>query len=59
MNDEERIVCPGIKEEDKEETSLRPKWLKDYMGQTKVKENLLICIEAAKKREEALDHILL
>ena len=59
MNDEERIVCPGMKEEDREETSLRPKWLNDYMGQTKVKDNLLICIEAAKKREEALDHILL
>lgn len=59
MNDEERIVCPGMKSEDHEETSLRPKWLNDYMGQTKVKDNLLICIEAAKKRQDALDHILL
>jgi len=59
MEDEERIVCPGMKEEDREETSLRPKWLNDYMGQTKVKDNLIICIEAAKKRQEALDHILL
>ena len=59
MDDEERIVCPGMKAEDREETSLRPKWLNDYMGQTKVKDNLLICIEASKKRQDALDHILL
>lgn len=59
MNDEERIVCPGMQEEDREETSLRPKWLNDYMGQEKVKSNLMIFIEAAKKRNEALDHILL
>jgi len=56
---EERIVCPGMKEEDIEESSLRPKWLKDYTGQEKVKENLVVFIEAAKIREEALDHILL
>lgn len=56
---EERIVCPGMKEEDIEESSLRPKWLKDYTGQEKVKENLLVFIEAAKMRKEALDHILL
>ena len=59
MNEDERIVCPGIKEEDTEETSLRPKWLKDYTGQSKVKENLLVFIEAAKLRNESLDHILL
>ena len=39
MNEDERIVCPGMKEEDTEENSLRPKWLKDYTGQSKVKEN--------------------
>lgn len=59
MNEDERIVCPGVKEEDTEETSLRPKWLKEYTGQNKVKENLLVFIEAAKLRNEALDHILL
>jgi len=59
MGEDERIVCPGMKEEDIEESSLRPKWLKDYTGQEKVKENLLVFIEAAKIREEALDHILL
>ena len=41
------------------ETSLRPKNLKDYIGQTKVKENMKVYIEAAKKRGEALDHVLL
>ena len=59
MNDDERIVCPGMKEEDVEETSLRPKWLKEYTGQEKVKDNLLVFIEVAKMRNEALDHILL
>lgn len=59
MNEDERIVCPGMKEEDIEENSLRPKWLKEYTGQEKVKENLLVFIEAAKLRKEALDHILL
>jgi len=59
MGEDERIVCPGMKEEDIEESSLRPKWLKDYTGQEKVKENLKVFIEAAKLRNEALDHILL
>lgn len=59
MSEDERIVCPGMKEEDTEENSLRPKWLKDYTGQSKVKENLLVFIEAAKLRNESLDHILL
>jgi len=59
MGEDERIVCPGMKEEDIEENSLRPKWLKEYTGQEKVKENLVVFIEAAKLRNEALDHILL
>lgn len=59
MVEDERIVCPGVKEEDVEENSLRPKWLREYTGQEKVKENLKVFIEAAKLRKEALDHILL
>lgn len=59
MGEDERIVCPGVKEEDIEENTLRPKWLKEYTGQEKVKENLKVFIEAAKLRKEALDHILL
>ena len=45
--------------EEKEEITLRPKYLDEYIGQTKNKSNLKIFIEAAKKREEALEHILL
>ncbi len=41
------------------ENSLRPKALKEYIGQDKVKENMKIYIEAAKKRGEPLDHVLL
>ena len=41
------------------ETSLRPKYLKDYIGQEKVKNNLKIYIEAAKQRKDSLDHVLL
>ena len=58
---EENILIPNIQnsEEEIQEISLRPKKLSEYIGQTKVKENMKIYIEAAKKREEPLDHILL
>ena len=46
-------------EEENSEYSLRPKSLNEYIGQTKVKENMKIYIEAAKKRGEPLDHVLL
>ena len=46
-------------QEDAQEGSLRPKTLKEYIGQEKAKENLAVFIEAARKREEALDHVLL
>lgn len=59
-NQEERIVCPGLENEDNDiEVSLRPRVLDDYIGQEKVKENMKIYIEAAKKRGETLDHTLL
>ena len=48
-----------IEEDYKIENSLRPKLLKDYIGQKKAKENLKIYIEAAKARGESLDHVLL
>lgn len=57
--DEERIIDPEAVVEDFDETSLRPRRFNEYVGQTKVKENLNIFIEAAKKRKEALDHVLL
>lgn len=50
-------VCP--EEEYKFEVNLRPVRLSDYVGQEKIKSNLSIFIEAAKKRREALDHVLL
>lgn len=56
---EEPIVAKTFLQEDTQEGSLRPKRLQDYTGQEKVKENLSVFIEAAKRREEALDHVLL
>ncbi len=57
---EKRVISTDIMEEDyKIENSLRPKLLGDYIGQSKVKENLKIFIEAAKARGESLDHVLL
>ncbi len=46
-------------EEDSSETSLRPKLLKDFQGQTDIKANLAIFIQAARERKEALDHVFL
>lgn len=48
-----------IEEEGRIENSLRPKLLSEYVGQTKAKETLKVYIEAAKKRNESLDHVLL
>lgn len=58
---ENRIVAPQVIAQDDGELdySLRPKSLNEYIGQDKVKENLSIYIEAAKKRGEPLDHVLL
>ncbi len=57
---ENRIVTSGEIGGDNEiEYSLRPKLLKDYIGQKKAKENLKVFMEAAKKRGESLDHVLL
>ena len=55
------LISPELTnvEEERMENSLRPKFLKEYLGQDKVKENMKIYIEAAKKREEPLDHVLL
>ena len=55
-----RVISTEIMEEDlKIENHLRPKLLKDYIGQSKVKDNLKVYIEAAKLRGEPLDHVLL
>ena len=52
------IETSFTKEDEKTEVSLRPEFLKDYIGQEKIKENLKIYIEASKKRGEPLDHAL-
>ena len=59
--EENKIISPELEdvEEEKVEKTLRPKTLNEYIGQTKVKENMRIYIEAAKKRKEPLDHVLL
>ncbi len=56
-----RVVSPEVIQSDGDEPdlSLRPKTLAEYIGQDKVKENMSIYIEAAKKRGEPLDHVLL
>ncbi|MEN6520091.1 MAG: Holliday junction branch migration DNA helicase RuvB [Armatimonadota bacterium] len=60
METNDRVVTPGVREEDFEiDYSLRPRRLDEYIGQNKVKENLWVCIEAARKRSEPLDHVLL
>ena len=58
--DEDRLISPELENSNEErlENSLRPKTLDEYIGQDKVKENMKIYIEAAKKRGEPLDHCL-
>ena len=60
FEDEDRIITSTMQHEDVDiENSLRPKSLSDYLGQEKAKEQLSIFIEAAKSRNEPLDHVLL
>ena len=54
-----RIISPESSEDDRQEGSLRPRRLDEYIGQDSVKSNLRILLEAALKRGEALDHVLL
>lgn len=56
---EKRSIETRLTEEDvKIEGSLRPQYLKDYIGQAKAKQNLKVYIEAAKQRDDPLDHVL-
>jgi len=52
------ILTPDKKPEDLSDTQLRPQLLSEFVGQSKVKQNLSVFIEAAKGRKEALDHVL-
>ena len=56
---EEPIVAKTFLQEDAQERSLRPHTLKEYIGQSKAKDNLSVFIKAAKRRTESLDHVLL
>src|SRR6056297_544523 len=59
-NQNQRIITPDKKRDESEiELSLRPKSLNEYIGQEKLKEKMKIFIDAAKMRDEALDHVLL
>ena len=59
--EENKIINPELVsfDEEKLEKTLRPQILEEYIGQDKVKENMKVYIEAAKKRSEPLDHVLL
>ncbi len=59
MIDSERIQTPYLAAEDEFERSLRPRRLEEFVGQSQLKEQLAVAIEAAKARGEALDHVLL
>ncbi|GBD24358.1 Holliday junction ATP-dependent DNA helicase RuvB [bacterium HR29] len=59
MAPEERVIAPAARADEAEfERSLRPRTLADFPGQERVKENLAIAIEAARRRGEPLDHLL-
>src|SRR5437762_2889770 len=60
MNDIERIIAPEAQQEsDPIDRAIRPKRLQDYVGQTAVREQMDIFIQATRQRGEALDHVLL
>ena len=54
-----KMMQPAMTPADSEENNLRPQHLEDYIGQEKAKQNLKIYLEAAKRRGEPVDHILL
>jgi Holliday junction DNA helicase RuvB len=60
-HDSDRLISPAPAghQEESLERALRPQWLGDYIGQQKIKDQLQIFIEAARQRQEALDHTLL
>lgn len=56
---DDRLVGGNINIEDSDEPGLRPRSFNEYIGQDKVKDNLMVFIEAANQRKESLDHVLL
>lgn len=59
MNEVERVISPELQIADPVDRALRPRQLDEYIGQTAVREQMSIFIQAAKGRHEALDHVLL
>ncbi|RAP38727.1 Holliday junction branch migration DNA helicase RuvB [Candidatus Marinamargulisbacteria bacterium SCGC AAA071-K20] len=59
MTEEDRVIDAEVHEEDYKQTSLRPKFLEEFVGQESIKRNLNIYLDAAKKRGENVEHILL
>ncbi len=59
MNQEDRVIAGGEQDADVWQFSLRPRLLKEYIGQAQAKKNMSIFIQAARERNEALDHVLL
>jgi Holliday junction DNA helicase RuvB len=59
MTDDRLVTAARVEEDVQYEAGLRPRTLDDYIGQDRVRENLLVSITAAKQRGEALDHVLL
>jgi Holliday junction DNA helicase RuvB len=57
-DNDDRLISPQRRPDEQADYALRPKLLADLIGQDRVKENLAIQIDAAKRRGEALDHIL-
>ncbi len=60
MEDDNRLMNPVDRDDEKVfENTLRPRYLKEFVGQQKIKENLSIAVQAARQRNEELDHVLL
>lgn len=59
LNPDERLVSSLVIEDDEAENSLRPRSMNEYVGQSKIKQNLSVYVTAAKQRNDALDHVLL
>ena len=55
----EDILRAAVPMEEDQDLSLRPKFLSDFLGQTKIKDNLSVFIKAARERSESLDHLFL
>ncbi len=58
--DDLRVVAPDLQDEEREfDAALRPKWLSEFVGQPKIKEQLELLIDGARGRDEPIDHVLL